>query len=91
VKLGFTVTALDGSTRTVEAGFSAQVRYEELAGRTVTSWKESPPGIRDWALLAWLGETNEATPFRAWTDAAEMVALTGVVSVDPTRPVAVAG
>ena len=91
MKLAFTVTNLDGSTRTVNAGFTAQCRYEELSGRTITSWQANPPGVRDWATLAWLADTAESVPFRAWTDTVEMVALTGVISTDPSRPVAVAG
>jgi len=87
MRLTFTVTGLDGATRTVEAGFSAQVRYEEIAGRTLTSWRSDAPGVRDWAILAWVAETGEDTPFRVWTDSVEMVTLTGTIETDPTRPV----
>lgn len=85
MKLIFTVTGLDGAERTVEAGFAAQVRYEEVSGRTVTSWRDNPPGVRDWALLAWLAE-GETVPFRAYTDSVEMVALSGTTEANPTQP-----
>jgi hypothetical protein len=85
MKLRFTVTDLEGNERTVDAGFSAQVRYEEQTGRTVTSWGSNPPGVRDWAVLAWLAE-GESMPFRAWTDSVEMVTLTETVTVNPTKP-----
>jgi hypothetical protein len=85
MKLQFTVTDLEGKDRTVVAGFAQQVRYEEYTGRTVTGWRDNPPGIRDWAILCWLTETGEDTPFKAWTDAVEMVLLTGTVEAVPTK------
>jgi hypothetical protein len=85
MKLKFTVTDLEGNEREVVAGFSEQVRYEEYTGRPVTGWgKDNPPGIRDWAVLCWLTETNESMPFRAWTDSVEMVMLAGTVEANPT-------
>jgi hypothetical protein len=91
MKLVLEVTDLQGAKREVTAGFSDQVRYEEITGRTVTTWGSSPPGVRDWALLAWLAETREAKPFRAWTDVAEMVTLVRTVDADPTQPGAAPG
>lgn len=90
MKLSLTVTALDGTERVVEAGFSAQVQYEERSGRTITSWRDSPPGLRDWALLAWLTEAP-GIGFREWTDSVEMVAFTGTGDANPTPPAVAPG
>jgi hypothetical protein len=85
MKLKFTVTDLEGNEREVVAGFSAQVRYEEFTGHTVTTWKDNPPGVRDWAVLCWLAESDGSMPFRAWTDTVEMVMLVGTVEANPTK------
>ena len=85
MKLMLEVTDLEGNPRDVCAGFSHQIRYEELSGRTVTSWVTSPPGVRDFALLAWIVE-GEGQPFREWTDSVEMVTLTGTEEATPTKP-----
>jgi hypothetical protein len=85
MKLAFTVTDLEGNEREVVAGFAQQVRYEEYTGRTVTGWRDNPPGVRDWAVLCWLTETGESMPFKAWTDSVEMVLLTGTVEANPTK------
>jgi hypothetical protein len=87
MRITLTVTDLDGRPRTVVAGFKDQIAYEAYAGRTITSWnKDHMPGVRDFAILAWITETGQATPFPAWTDTVEMVVFEGVESTDPTRP-----
>jgi hypothetical protein len=86
MKIALTVTGLDGSTRPVVAGFREQIGYEKFTGKPITGWQATPPGVYDFAVLAWIAETGQAEPFTAWTDTVEMVTFDGVESTDPTRP-----
>jgi hypothetical protein len=80
------VTDLDGVDREVTAEFSALVGYEKYTGRSVGTWATTPPGVYDFAVLAWIAETDQAVPLRAWTDSVEMAVMRRTESVDPTRP-----
>jgi hypothetical protein len=86
MKITLTVTDLEGVQRDVVAGFSHQVAYEKYTGKSITGWKQQPPGIYDFAVLAWTVETRQGTPFERWTDSVEMVMFTGWEDTNPTKP-----
>ena len=80
------VTDLDGNDREVVAGFGDLVAYEKYTGKSVGTWATNPPGVYDFAVMAWIAETDQAIPFREWTDSVEMAVMKRTESVDPTRP-----
>lgn len=69
------------------------VAWEAHAGRSLSSWQDTPPSYTDLAFLCWRADTHgqqPRQPFAEWLDSTTITELTlvGADAVDPTQQAA---